>query len=351
GDLSALPLQVPFPTDNPGTIAKINLGRNLFWDPVLSGELDVACATCHHPARGYADGIDLSIGVGGVGFSQNRQVGYTGFVPRNSPTIINTAYNGIDIDGNVDPNSAAMFWDNRAQGLEEQSLLPLHSFIEMRGQAYEEAETMETIVNRLLDIPLYVQQFNDAFGSRTITSDRIAQALAAFERSIIANNSPFDRYMRGEEEALSPQQITGMQTFINVGCIDCHHGPMLSDFDLHILGLRDNPKLQISDPGDGNYAFRTPTLRNLAFTAPYMHNGELPTLQAVLNFYDDNNNNAQNPNVSNNQLDNDFRQLRNINQQQRADIIAFLNALNDDDFDRRVPQEVPSGLHPGGRIE
>mgnify|MGYP001801305597 CR=1 FL=1 len=107
--LIALPTNVVAPADNPSTNAKIDLGRVLFWDPILSGERDVACATCHHPARGYSDGLDLPIGVGGVGFSENRMVGYTGFVERNSPTIINTAFNGINDDGMVAPEKAPMF--------------------------------------------------------------------------------------------------------------------------------------------------------------------------------------------------------------------------------------------------
>lgn len=123
---------------------------------------------------------------------------------------------------------------------------------------------------------------------------------------------------------------------------------MLSDFDLHVLGVRDNNKLEESDTGDGDYAFRTPSLRNLQFTAPYMHNGELNTLRQVLDFYDDNNNDSQNPNVNDNELDRDLRGLNNLNQNDMNEIIAFFNALNDPDFDRSVPATVPSGLQPGG---
>ncbi len=350
GNLSALPLDIPAPANNPTTTQKVELGRRLFWDPILSGERDVACATCHHPSRGYADGIDLPIGVGGVGFSQNRQVGHTGFVPRNSPSIINTAFNGIEIDGFIDPTSAEMFWDNRANGLEEQSLMPLHSFVEMRGNAYEEDETLDNVVSRLQGIAEYRQQFQAAFGSTTITAQNIARAISAFERTIVANDSPFDRFMRGDNTAMNQQEQLGMNIFVQVGCADCHNGPMFSDFELHTLGMRDNPKLTESDDGDGNYAFRTPTLRNLAFTAPYMHNGEFNSLNQVLQFYDNDNNDSQNPNVNDNELDPDFRRLRNINGNERDAIIAFLGALNDDNFDRTIPANVPSGLNPGGDI-
>ena len=347
----ALPTTVASPSDNPQSAAKTALGRALFWDPILSGERDVACATCHHPARGYGDGLDLPIGVGGIGFSENRTLGYTGFVGRNSPTIINTAFNGINDNGAVNPENAPMFWDNRANSLEEQALLPLHSFSEMRGEAYPENETMQQVVSRLQNIPAYTNLFADAFGNNSINAENIGKALAAFQRTIIANNAPFDRFQRGDEGAMSPLQIAGMNTFQDVGCDDCHSGPMFSDYQLHVLGVRENNKLNIPDAGNGNFAFRTPTLRNLNFTGPYMHNGVFETLDEVLDFYDDNNNQSQNPNVNNNQLDNDLRQLDNLNNREIDEIIAFLGSLNDPNFDRTIPSSVPSGLTPGGAIQ
>ena len=141
-----------------------------------------------------------------------------------------------------------------------------------------------------------------------------------------------------------------MNRFLQIGCGDCHSGPMLSDFEHHTLGVRENNKRDEADAGAGNFDFRTPTLRNLAFTAPYMHNGEFNSLRDVLEFYDDNNNNSQNPNVNDNQLDNDLQNLGNINGQDVNDILSFLNALNDNNFDRTVPASVPSGLNPGGDI-
>ncbi len=350
-NLSALPLNATDPADNPSTPQKIELGKMLFWDPVLSGEQDVACATCHHPNRGYADGIDLSIGVGGVGLAENRTLGHTGFVSRNAPTIINTAFNGINQNGNVNPDNAEMFWDNRASGLEEQALMPLHSFTEMRGNAFPENQTLPTIVARLQNIDGYQTLFNQAFGSNSISAENVAKALAAFERSILANNSPFDQYMRGNDNALTQQQLRGMNEFVDVGCNNCHNGPMFSDYELHVLGVRENNKLDEPDEGDGDFAFRTPTLRNLAFTAPYMHNGEFNTLERVLDFYDDNHDEAQNNNVNDNDLDDDLQDLDNLNRDEMDDIIAFLESLNDPTFDRSIPSSVPSGLPPGGRIE
>ncbi len=173
--------------------------------------------------------------------------------------------------------------------------------------------------------------------------------IAAFERTLVANDSPFDQFMRGDQTALNAQQQRGLNTFQAVGCDDCHSGPMLSDYELHTLGVREGNNAT-PDRGAGSFNFRTQSLRNLASTAPYMHNGTFNTLQQVLDFYDDNNNNSQNNNVANNQLDPELRNLGNINGGQRADIIAFLNSLNDNDFDRSVPVTVPSGLNPGGDI-
>ena len=158
-------------------------------------------------------------------------------------------------------------------------------------------------------------------------------------------------YKRGDLNALSDRQIRGMNTFARVGCIECHSGPMFSDYELHVMGVRDNNKLSESDDGDGNFRFRTPTLRNLNLTAPYMHNGEFGSLNRVLRFYDDNNRDAMNPNVNNNQLDEKLRDLNNINGRDRDDIISFLSALNDDSFDKTELTTVPSGLQPGGDID
>lgn len=346
-NLSALPLTALIPIDNPQINPTIELGRVLFWDPILSGNMDVACATCHHPDHGYADGRSTSLGVGGIGLGPNRRGG--DFIDRNSPTIINTAFNGIDINSNYNPTTAPMFWDNRTQSLEDQAIGPIHSLVEMRGANFTEAQIIGEVISRLSANDWYRIQFADAFGPSAITEDNIGKAIAAFERTLIANDSPFDQFMRGDANALTDQQIDGMNTFQQVGCDDCHSGPMFSDFELHTLGVAEGNN-NTPDRGAGDFDFRTPTLRNLGSTGPYMHNGTMNSLQQVLNFYDDNNNNSQNNNVANNQLDAELRNLGNINGGDRADIIAFLNALNDNDFDRTIPATVPSGLQPGGAI-
>ena len=147
-------------------------------------------------------------------------------------------------------------------------------------------------------------------------------------------------------------QIRGMQRFVREGCINCHNGPMFSDYKLHVLGIRDNRKLLESDIGavDQPYAFRTPSLRNLAYTAPYMHNGRFSTLEDVIEFYDDvGDREERNVNLDRNQIDPLIRTLDDPDDHE-DELIEFLNALNDDGFDRQIPAEVPSGLNPGGRI-
>jgi len=355
---SALPLSVRGPDANPATPAKIALGRLLFWDPVLSGKKDVACATCHHPDFGYAENRDLSIGVDGIGLGHRRRFAPqvpAAFVKRNSQTILNVAFNGIDDSGRYTPAAAPMFWDLRASGLEEQALLPITTLEEMRGGAFTEAGAVNGIVARLNSIPEYRRLFGESFRTPgAITAEQLARALAAFQRSLTAADAPFDRYTRGETQAMTAAQLRGMGRFSRIGCTNCHSGPMFSDYKLHVLGVPDNPQLAASDSGvDGTYAFRTASLRNLKFTAPYMHSGVFDSLRDVLEFYDDvsgRRGRARNAFVSREQLDPLLRQLRDPDDR-AGDLIAFLESLSDDSFDRTVPAKVPSGLQPGGNIQ
>jgi cytochrome c peroxidase len=166
--------------------------------------------------------------------------------------------------------SAPMFWDLRVRSLEAQALEPLKAPDEMRGTVLAEEAALSAIVARLEANAEYRRLFARAFGGQAAVSDRnLGRALAAFERTLLAANSPFDRYMRGEPDALTPEQVRGMERFQSAGCINCHSGPMFSDFTAHVLAVPDNPKLPASDAGMGSeYAFRTPSLRNLAVTAP-----------------------------------------------------------------------------------
>lgn len=363
-------------TTEPNQVGPLEeLGRLLFWDPILSGHRDVACASCHHPDFAWADGRALSLGAGSIGLGPARKDTTGGAVPvvrRNSPTILNVAFNGLDnnrgrrrqrqqVDGtpaSINQAGAPMFWDNRVRSLEAQALEPIKSFEEMRGPIYPEEKALDTIVGRLQEIPEYVNLFERAFGSRTVTAQRLGLAIAAFERTLIAMNSPFDRFRAGDTAALSPQQQRGKELFDQVGCNRCHEGLMFSDFDLNAEGVPEHPMLKTPDIGDGRFRFRTPTLRNVALTAPYMHNGTLATLEDVLRFYD--NGRSENPNVSNSRgrrnsneqprLARSFLRLRDMSENDMRDIIAFLGALTDPNFERTVPIRVPSGLPPGGRI-
>jgi cytochrome c peroxidase len=245
-----------------------------------------------------------------------------------------------------------MFWDNRTQSLELQAIEPMLSKEEMRGELISEDAILDTLIARLNNIPQYKSMFQAAFGSDMITKERIGMAIATFERTIIANNSRFDQYMRGDNNALSDEEVDGMLRFIQVGCSDCHSGPMFSDFELHTIGVPDHPLVD-DDGATGDFDFRTPSLRNLSHTAPYMHNGRFQTLEDVVEFYEDisdGRNNAINSQLNMNDLDRDVRNL-NLNGGDIDEIVAFLRALNDDNFDKTVPQNVPSGLPVGGNIQ
>ena len=362
------------------------LGRLLFWDPVLSGPMDVSCATCHHPEHAYADGRALSLGPEAVGLGPDRVALTNGGIPvaqRNSPTLLNVAFNGLDRQRrrrrggprftplpadleNVNSDRAPMFWDRRARSLETQALLPLTIREEMRGDAYSEEVAVDSVVARLRAIPAYVSLFREVYGEEaSIDATQVAQAIAAFERTLVARNSPFDRFLAGDEDALTTQQRRGLDEFNEADCSDCHRGPMLSGFNMHAEGVAENPLLAEPDAGDGRFRFRTPSLRNVAVTAPYMHNRMLGTLEEVLAFYD--RGRSENPNVSNRRrrrgdddrrddvpatpgrLSGRFRGVDDMTDQQMEDIIAFLEALTDPDFDRTIPARVPSGLTPGGK--
>lgn len=357
GTIDALPESYQSPEFNPSSEEKIQLGRLLFFDPILSGNKDVACATCHHPEFGYTDMQDLPIGVNGSGFGSKRRFNQSNDIPfskRNAPTLINTAFNGIDEKGNYSPEAAPMFWDSRVRSLELQSLQPIKQLEEMRGRQIDEHDILPVVVKRLKAIPEYRKLFKAAFSEEEepITETNMAKAIASFERTLIANNSRFDEFMRGDANALTSSEKEGMRLFIESGCALCHNGPMLSDFKLHVLGAAENEeKLGFLDSGFNNtFAYRTPTLRNLRYTAPYMHSGKLKTLDQVMTFYEDlNGKPLPNSHITKDQLDSlaikitvEFKNIPRI--------IEFLNALNDDKFDRTIPDAVPSGLSVAGNI-
>jgi parallel beta-helix repeat protein len=301
------------PEDNPGTPESVELGYNLFFDPVLSGANDIACATCHHPDLGFSDGLPQAVGVDGVALA------------RNTPSLWNVAY------------TTSLFWDGRVDTLENQALVPLHHGHEMDADANE-------LIAELQAIPEYVALFEAAFGPDAITIDNMLKAIASFERTLITNNSPFDRYAAGELDALTPQQQRGFTLFRSAAlrCFECHTAPTFHTESYRIIGVPDILGL-MHDPGragivpDGkDGAFKVPTLRNIALTAPYMHNGVFTSLEEVVAFY-------AKAESGNENLD-PFMQGFELTDQESADLIAFLYALTDENGLPAIPASVPSGL-------
>lgn len=333
--LEALPRSAALVSDTP---QKIELGHLLFFDPILSATQEVACATCHHPQHGWADARPTPLGVHATGIGPERKlVKNAEFLPmkRNTPTILNAAFNGLESGKHFDPSTSPMFWDNRVRSLEAQALAPIRQREEMRGDVCSEAEAVPAMIGRLQAIPEYVKRFEGQ-----ITADKITGAIAAYERTLITPDSPFDRFMRGDKTAMTPAQQRGMEVFHKAGCSLCHNGPMLSDYKLHAIGLTDS--------STNRTEFRTPTLRNLKHTAPYMHHGGNVTLEEVLFFYDrlmdqasetlEGGDTATLPPLD------PLLQKMNLLPEDTVPILDFLEALNSDDYDRSVPQRVPSGL-------
>lgn len=358
--VDALPSQVIHPENNRASEAKESLGKLLFYDPILSGNKDISCATCHHPDMGYAEFLDISIGTNAKGLGSKRKFNPQNdipFVKRNAQTILNSAFNGIQNNEAYTPENAPMFWDDRAKGLEKQALEPIKAFEEMRGHNFTENEILHVVIDRLKNIPEYETLFKNAFDdAEPITIENLGKSIAAFERTLITNNSRFDQYMRGDGEAISISERDGFEQFKKVGCVNCHNGPMFSDYKMHVLGVPENSKLPFVDFGiadisaKDSFAFRTPSLRNLRFTAPYMHNGSFMTLRRVLEFYEDiSRGKVRNPNVHPSQFDPFVHDLE-LSVKEMGLIISFLNTLNDPDFDRTIPENVPSGLPVGGFI-
>ncbi|HWP42356.1 MAG TPA: cytochrome c peroxidase, partial [Blastocatellia bacterium] len=269
------PADNPAPTD-PKSDERVALGRLLFFDPVLSGGNDISCATCHHPDLGLSDGRGLSMGKGGRGLGPEREGGEV--IKRGAPSIWNAAFNHMQ------------FWDGRAPNLEEQARGPITSPVEM-------AEDPENLVRELKAISEYVERFDRAFGGRegsAVTFDNVVKAIASFERTLTANNTPFDRFAAGERSALTPSQYQGFNLFRSgkTRCFECHGLPTFANPDFKIIGV---PDLDPREPdfgrfdvtkGEGNKrAFKVPTLRNVVLSAPYMHNGRFKTLEEVIDFY------------------------------------------------------------------
>jgi cytochrome c peroxidase len=307
------PLGLPplsWPAKNPYSAAKVELGRYLYYDRRLSADETVSCASCHDPQFAFTDGSAVSTGI-------RRQKGN-----RSAPTIINRAY------------ALAQFWDGRAATLEEQAKGPMANPIEM-------GNTHEAIAARLGKIAGYRPLFAKVFGSDEIDIDRVAMAIACFERTVLSGNSPYDRYKRGNKHDLTPAQVRGMSVFFDKAkCDKCHEG---ANFTLNAyanIGVgSDKP-----DPDVGRYAvtknprdwggFKTPTLREIARTAPYMHDGSLKTLEEVVDYYDKGG-------IKNKNLDESIKPLH-LTEIEKKDLVAFLRALSGEGWQNaKAPETFP----------
>lgn len=303
---------VPIPENNPPTKQTIALGKKLFYDPRLSKDNTLACATCHSPAHDFSDTNRLSKGFGGA-------VGV-----RNAPTIINVAY------------LPSQFWDGRAASLELQAGSPIADPIEMN-------QTHEVSVAKLAKDAEYRRMFTEAFGSPDVTMGRVEKSLASFERTILSGNSAFDRFQYGgDPKALTLEEARGLALFLdpNKGnCAACHTiGPkyaLFTDGKFHNIGVgvddeghpKDIGRVHETTVQSDTGAFKTPTLRNVARTAPYMHDGSLATLEQVVDFYAGGGN-------SNPYLDREIRVIH-LSGQERRDLVSFLKSLTG---------ELPPGL-------
>ena len=253
------PTFVPQPADNPPSPARIALGKRLFEDKELSSTGTVACASCHDPRLSFSDGEPR-----GKGITGKRLV-------RHTPSLWNVAF------------SPLLFWDGRAASLEEQVRFPVEHPDEM-------GDTLDNAVHRFARHESYERDFAAAFpDDPTISSRTIARALAAYERTLVSPPTRFDRWVAGDAEALSPSEISGLQLFAGKGrCISCHTGFAFTDRNFYDIGLpgADKGRGKEIDLRAADYAFKTPTLRELAWTAPYMHDGSLATLEDVIDHYE-----------------------------------------------------------------
>jgi cytochrome c peroxidase len=298
---------MPIPVENPLTPGKIRLGRELFFDKRLSRDETVACATCHDPDRAFTDDKPLAVGV--FGRKGNRRV----------PTLVNRAY------------GKGFFWDGRIPTLEEQVVQPILNDKEMDM-------TLEEVVARLKSDDRYRTRFRETFGEGEINGEKVAWALASYVRTILSGSSPYDRYVLGDPDALSEEARRGLAIFRGKGnCTDCHLGPNLSDERFHNTGiawrdgrLRDMGRYKITGIEKDNGAFKTPTLREVARKAPYMHDGSLATLEEVVEFYSRGGN--RNPN-----LDPEILPLEFTPAEKRS-VVSFLQSLAGDLHEGVPPQ-------------
>lgn len=299
----ALPTTAPAPADNPTTEAKVELGKMLFHDPRLSSTGTVSCASCHNAMLGGEDNRPNAMGI-------NGQTG-----GRSAPTVWNAAFNAVQ------------FWDGRAPSLEAQAAGPVANPIEMGMKHWDD------VVARLKTIKGYNLAFAQAFGDNSISQENATKAIAAYERTLITPNSPYDKFVKGDKSALTEQQVRGMEKFAELGCSSCHSGATFNGGgSFQHFPVHDNPffaakydfkkdkgKAEVSKDAADEHVFKVPTLRNIALTAPYFHNGSVKTLEEAVVV------------MAKLQLD------KQLSKEEIADIVAFLEGLTGEFPKQQMP--------------
>lgn len=302
----AEPPQVTHPANNPTSAEKIQLGKQLYFDGRLSADNKVSCATCHDPAKGYSNGEQFATGIEG------KKGG------RNAPTVINSAYQRYQ------------FWDGRANSLEDQALGPVQNPIEMNMK-------LDDVVAKLNAIPGYREQFQKVFGT-DVTADGMAKAIAAYERTIISCDAPYDRFKAGDKTALSESAQRGMKLFFGkANCSACHSGFNFTDNAFHNIGIpgSDEGRTVISKSLGDKGAFKTPTLREIAKSGPYMHDGSLNSLEEVVAHY-------IKGGTANPQLDEELYPLK-LTKDEIADLVTFLKeGLSSSTYPAHTAPELPN---------
>ncbi|MCP4184525.1 MAG: cytochrome-c peroxidase [Hyphomicrobiales bacterium] len=339
--LAALGLP-PIPSDNAQTPEKIELGKLLYFDSRIGGDASVACVDCHQPKQGW-------------GFNDPLSRGYPGVIHwRNSQTVINSAYLG------------KLFWTGSAKSLENQAPSAALGAVSGNGER-------DMVEARLAFIPEYVKRFNDVFGDDWPKVNNVWRAIAAFERTLIHNDTPFDKYMKGDKSALSEQQIRGLALFEGkANCIECHNGPLLTDQKYYNLGLEraeewlENGMAQVTfryeqyakgtteelyrkikDDAGLYYRtklkadmgkFRTPPLRYTAYTAPYMHNGKFFDFEEVVDFYNEGGGENEFTDGTLAKAKTALLKPLNLSDEEKEDLVAFLESLSGEELKIETPK-------------
>lgn len=293
-----LPKEAPYPSNNQPNVDRVELGKKLFFDPRLSGDQNMSCATCHSPLFGWSDGLSTAKG------NKSKVLG------RASPTVVNSAFEKI------------FMWDGRKASLEDQAMGPMQASTEMNMD-------VPRLIKFLNANPEYSAAFHKAYPQEAIDESTLSKAITSFERTLISNNSPFDRWVKGDKKALNESQIRGFKIFVDPekgNCEVCHSAPNFTDSGFNNIGLAS---FGDANPDVGRFseraiksmrgAFKTPTLRDITLTAPYFHDGSAATLEAVVDHY-------VKGGVVKTNLSPNIKPLT-LTEDEKRDLVAFLSQL------------------------